>query len=91
MNKHKKVWQKKVGVRNEALDCEVYALHAARSVGTHTMSAAKWALYENALLQSELFAEPKPVEQVQEKTRADSGSGFAATRRRKGGNFVTNY
>ena len=44
MNKHKKVWQKKVGVRNEALDCEVYALHAARSVGTHTMSSAKWAL-----------------------------------------------
>jgi len=55
------------------------------------MSANKWALYENALLQSELFAEPKPVEQVQEKTKADSGSGFAATRRRKGGNFVTNY
>lgn len=66
-------------------------ISTARSVGTHTMSAAKWALYENALLQSELFAEPKPTEQVQEKTKADSGSGFAATRRRKGGNFVTNY
>ncbi|WP_319019354.1 terminase gpA endonuclease subunit, partial [Burkholderia pseudomallei] len=28
----KRVWQKKAGGRNEALDCEVYALHAARSV-----------------------------------------------------------
>lgn len=55
LNKHKKVWQKKVGVRNEALDCEVYALYAARSLGTHSMSANKWALYEQALLQAELF------------------------------------
>ena len=94
MNKHKKVWQKKVGVRNEALDCEVYALHAARSLGTHTMSAARWALYESALLQSELFSEPKAEadQVVGSETGHKHSSGYSAVNRRKrGSNFATNF
>ena len=94
LNKHKKVWQKKVGVRNEALDCEVYALHAARSLGTHTMSAAKWALMENALLQAELFAEPKtepPPDPAPAEAKPGNGSSYSAVSRRRGGNFATNF
>lgn len=91
LNKHKKVWQKKVGVRNEALDCEVYALHAARSLGTHSMSASKWTLYEQALLQADLLVESK-VETVENEPQTPQGQGYAgAVIRRKNGNFATNY
>lgn len=91
LNKHKKVWQKKVGVRNEALDCEVYALHAARSLGTHSMSANKWALYEQALLQAELFAPAEPEKQP-ENPIVETQHGYAAVRpKRKRGNFATDF
>lgn len=94
MNKHKKVWQKKVGVRNEALDCEVYALHAARALGVHTMSAAKWAMYENALLQPVLFDEKssEASQPTEQHARPAESSAFAANRgRKRGGNFATNF
>lgn len=52
----KKVWQKKAGRSNEALDCEVYALHAARSLKTHLLKEAEWAALEQQLLQPTLFA-----------------------------------
>ena len=91
LNKHKKVWQKKVGVRNEALDCEVYALHAARSLGTHSMSAGKWALYEQALLQAELFALAE-TEKQPENPVVETQHGYAAARpKRKRGNFATDF
>lgn len=93
LNKHKKVWQKKVGQRNEALDCEIYALHAARSLGTHNMSETKWALYENALLQTSLFAESEPEsENRQPENLATQPQGYAAAQtRRKRGNFATDF
>lgn len=53
--KHKRVWQKKSGVRNEALDAEVYALHAARSLKTHLMKEAHWAGIEARLRQRSLI------------------------------------
>lgn len=89
LNKHKKVWQKKVGVRNEALDCEVYALHAARSIGTHSMSATKWAAMETALLQPELFAAADRPETTEREPRTDGHT--AAQPRRKRGNFATDF
>jgi len=49
------VYQKKAGVPNEALDCEVYALHAARAIKVHLMSPAQWDELEKRLLQSDLF------------------------------------
>lgn len=52
----KKIWQKKAGRSNEALDCEVYALHAARSLKTHLLTENEWAALENQLLQPTLFA-----------------------------------
>lgn len=90
MNKHKKVWQKKVGVRNEALDCEVYALHAARALGVHTMSAAKWAMYENALLQPVLFEEKTAKPETAGTVPAEP-TAYTANRRKRGGNFATNF
>lgn len=54
----RRVWQKKSGARNEALDCEVYALHAARSQKTHIKTDAQWADIERNLKQTGLFEEP---------------------------------
>lgn len=45
-----KVWQRKAGVRNEALDCEVYALHAARSLKLHLYREETWQMVERRVL-----------------------------------------
>lgn len=45
-----KVWQRKAGVRNEALDCEVYALHAARSLKLHLYREETWEMVERRVL-----------------------------------------
>lgn len=55
----KKVWQKKAGARNEALDAEIEALHAARSLKTHVMSEAHWSALEVRLKQLPMF--PLPI------------------------------
>lgn len=69
--RNRKVWQKKSGVRNEGLDCEVYALHASRRLRVHLFKPAQWDDLENQLMQSDLFQEiveikkgekPKPKE-----------------------------
>ena len=70
----KMVWQVKSGVRNEALDCKVYALHAARSIKLHVWSDAKWEALEQRLAQADLFtasAVPK-VEQQQTQQQPNS-------------------
>ena len=65
--RHRKVWTKKAGERNEALDCEVYALHAARSLKTHLMREDHWATLAANLRQPDLLGhappelEPPPV------------------------------
>lgn len=51
LNRLKKTWQKKGGVRNEGLDTEVYALHAARSQKTNLMGETHWAQLEGRMLQ----------------------------------------
>ena len=51
----KRVWQKKSGCRNEALDCEVYALHAARSLKLHLKSRESWEKEEAEQRQGNLF------------------------------------
>lgn len=56
--KNRKVWQKRAGVRNEALDCEVYALHAAISLKLHLLKPATWDSMELHLRQSDIFAAP---------------------------------
>lgn len=57
------VWQKRAGRRNEALDCEIYALHAARALRLHVLTPAQWDERERRLLQADLFtavAAPAP-------------------------------
>ncbi len=53
----KLVWQPKAGVRNEALDCEVYCLHAARSQKVHIKTPAEWDKLLNKLMQADLFSQ----------------------------------
>lgn len=58
-----KVWQRKAGKRNEALDCEGYALHAARSLRIDIYTESKWRQIEQSFLQATLFAvAPAPAE-----------------------------
>lgn len=52
------IWQCRSGRRNEATDCEVYALHAAMARKFHTFSLAKWDSIEKSLSQNDLFAQP---------------------------------
>lgn len=54
----KRVWILRRGRRNEALDSEIYALHAARSRKTHLMREEHWQAIEAALRQAPLFAAP---------------------------------
>lgn len=69
-NPSKMVWQRKAGRRNEALDCEVYALHAARSLKTHLLKDHEWDQLEQQLLQPTLFADAaQPVAPVPQRTR----------------------
>ncbi|WP_196493540.1 phage terminase large subunit family protein [Burkholderia anthina] len=58
----KRVWQPKAGVRNEALDCEVYALHAARSVKTHLLTEQHWLLEQHRISQVALFDAAPAIE-----------------------------
>jgi phage terminase large subunit GpA-like protein len=57
-----RVWQKKTGVRNEVLDCEVYALHASRATKIDLMNSGSWDALEAKLRQSTLFDEPEAQE-----------------------------
>lgn len=61
VNRNRKAWQKKAGIRNEGLDAEVYALHAARSVKTNLMHEAHWLAIEQRLRQRAMFAETEPA------------------------------
>ncbi len=55
--KHRRVWQKKAGRRNEAFDCEDYALHAARAKRVHLMKNYQFDELESQLSQVDLFSD----------------------------------
>lgn len=68
----KRVWTLKAGRRNEALDCTVYAEHAARSLRLHLANDAVWTSYERLLEHHDSSTgAPKMVAAVQQTT-----SGF---------------
>lgn len=56
--RNRKVWQKKAGVRNEALDGEVYALHAARSLKINLWKDRTWEVLEEQIRQPDLLTLP---------------------------------
>lgn len=75
----KKVWQRKAGKRNEALDATVYALHAARAMRIDTYTAARWSEIRDWLFQGSLFG-PKlqePTEEIVDVADAAQPAGEA--------------
>jgi phage terminase large subunit GpA-like protein len=58
--KRRLAWTKKSGVRNEALDCEVYALHAARSQKTNLLRDGHWDALESRFRQRSLIDTSEP-------------------------------
>lgn len=78
--RNKMVWQLRAGQRNEALDCEVYAMHAARAKKVHLMKASHWDAIEQKLIQSDLFSEP--VDE-QSSVNASDNTGQVSSRPRK--------
>lgn len=78
--KNRKVWAKKSGTRNEALDCEVYALHAAMSLKLHLLKPSQWDAIEDQLRQKQIFAEAaESSEQTEGDAPAQSKSASAPT------------
>lgn len=82
-------WQVKQGKRNEALDCEVYALHASRKLRVNLMTEAQWQMIEQRLRQPDLVAiaasEPEQAvhdEPAPEPVAAEQTVEAAATARR---------
>lgn len=69
------VWQKKAGVRNEALDCEVYALHASRHLKVHLWTEARWDQAELSIRQTDLLSAPQQT--ITTPTNNPRKSGFA--------------
>jgi len=76
----RKVWQLKSGVRNEGLDCEVYALHAARTVKAHIKKPAQWDALEAQLKQGDLLAPsvPEPAKRTDDKAEPAKASSAGA-------------
>jgi len=81
--RNKMVWQLRAGKRNEALDCEVYAMHASRARKVHLLNEAQWSVLESKLTQTELFEaqtekpkDPEPSKEQQSR-RQRRGGGFA--------------
>ena len=69
-------WQKKSGVRNEALDCTVYALHAARRLRVHVMTETEWTGLEMGLRQPSLLTpQERPVVAIEPPKPADVPRG----------------
>lgn len=78
INKRKKVWQRKAGKPNEFLDCNVYALHAARALRLDTYSALQWAALRQSLLQGQLFSADAHPADVEESSIATPNAGADA-------------
>lgn len=58
------VWMCQAGRRNEGTDCEVYALHAARSLKLNLWREDRWAAEESAIKQPALFEGAAPAVQA---------------------------
>lgn len=62
--RHRLVWQLLSGRRNEALDCEVYCLHSARSLKVNLWREERWEAEESAIKQPALWADATPLVQT---------------------------
>ena len=82
----RKVWQKKSGVRNEVLDCEVYALHASRRLRVHIIKPGQWDDLERQIMQSDLFDDI-----TAEKSKKPAKKKRRATTKRQSTGYVGRY
>lgn len=62
----KLVWQRKLGRANEAIDLEVYCLHASRALKIHLMRENDWDYIEN-IKNTQIIQENKTPSQTQNK------------------------
>ena len=77
--KNLRVWVKKQGVRNEALDTTVYALHAARSLKINLWKEERWQSLEDSLRKvKQKEPELNPVDESQESKKPPT-SGFSTS------------
>lgn len=76
--RNRKVYQKKEGVRNEALDCFVYALHAARALRVHLMKPNEWDVWQ-AAAERLTETEKKKRRTRQRRGQGGAGSGWVKT------------
>jgi len=67
--KNLRVWVKKQGVRNEALDTCVYALHAARSIKVNLWKEDRWKALEDSLKKAVMLPPPVEIEPENEVTQ----------------------
>ena len=61
--KGRMVYQLRAGARNEALDCEVYCLHASMAIKLHLLTDEKWGIIESRLtdrVEPAVKIKPKP-------------------------------
>ena len=65
----KLLWQLRSGKRNEAGDCENYALHAAHAKGMHKLTDGKWSEIEARLGQKTLFSDTGEVTEAKPKRK----------------------
>lgn len=72
--KNIKVWTPRSGVRNEALDCEVYSLHAAMSLKLHLLKPGHWDAIEEQLRQQQIFSAETVQTSAQESTEESDTS-----------------
>ena len=84
--RNRKVWQLRSGQRNEALDCEVYAMHAARSKKVHLMKVSHWDALEQRLVQEDLFTTETSEDEHEEQQEVSP-----KVKRRKKQNFATSW
>lgn len=95
-HRNKLIWQTRSGRRTEALDGEVYALHASRAIKLHTLTPAHWDALENKLRQSDLFDEKTEPMEAREPEPVPRGATIDNTRhnrrrRPRGGGFVKGW
>jgi len=76
--RNKLYWQVKQGVRNEGLDCEVYALHASRRMKVNLMTEAQWNAIEERIRQPDLVGQGRQEIPVTVSTQAGGGGDSAA-------------
>lgn len=77
----KRTWQVKSGRRNEGVDCEVGALHAARAKRVHLMKPSQWQALEQQVRQPVLFDDNETAGAAKEKAVAGRFKVNKKTRR----------